>query len=549
MRISNEPRNHNRHINPARQRGGRLVGLFIFLLLILSGCDSPQVTQGEIAVSLSADGEIHQVQIAAGSTAEEAFEIAGVVVNDLDRSEPPLFTILTDGANVRLIRVREEFDVEQVVIPFLQQVLRNESLPEGEELLLQAGVNGLQEVTYRRVYEDGEMVSDGVVKVVIITEATPEIKMVGSQSAFSSVSIPGRLVYLAAGNAWLMEGSTNDRRPIVMTGDLDGHVFSLNPGGDWLLFSRSEADEEVINSLWVVKVDDPDLMIDLGVQNVIHFADWSPTTLLKIAYSTVEPRATAPGWQANNDLITITFSSTGAVNRGQIIVDTNSGGLYGWWGTTYAWAPDGQRLAYARPDEVGVVALREQVLQPVYAITPLQTRSDWAWTPDIAWGPDNNFLYIVDHAPPPALVSPEESPFFDISAIPFIGGPPVRLVSEVGMFAAPSPSPLQVTPTGEQGYQIAFLQALSPTQSETSRYRLMVVDRDGSNPGAIFPPDGAPGLSPQRVVWSPSPLLGREGHTLAVIYQGNLWLVDVLTGQAQQLTGDGLISLVDWVGR
>ena len=56
---------------------------------------------------------------------------------------------------IRLVRVTEEFEIEQVVIPYEQQTLRNQSLPVEKEVLIQKGKEGLQEITYRRVYEDG----------------------------------------------------------------------------------------------------------------------------------------------------------------------------------------------------------------------------------------------------------------------------------------------------------------------------------------------------------------------------------------------------------
>jgi hypothetical protein len=31
-----------------------------------------------------------------------------------------------------------------------------------------------------------------------------------------------------------------------------------------------------------------------------------------------------------------------------------------------------------------------------------------------------------------------------------------------------------------------------------------------------------------------------------VTYQGNLWLIDSITGQSQQVTGDGLIVRMNW---
>jgi hypothetical protein len=116
------------------------------------------------------------------------------------------------------------------------------------------------------------------------------------------------------------------------------------------------------------------------------------------------------------------------------------------------------------------------------------------------------------------------------------------------MFAYPLVSPLQPLPSGEQGYQVAYLQAAFPNQSETSRYRLVVMDRDGSNPKALFPEEGLPGLTPQREwgAWSSAPLPTSSHYAIAVIYQGNLWLVDATTGDAQQITGDNLTSRVAW---
>jgi Tol biopolymer transport system component len=110
------------------------------------------------------------------------------------------------------------------------------------------------------------------------------------------------------------------------------------------------------------------------------------------------------------------------------------------------------------------------------------------------------------------------------------------------MFAFPVPGPLQNL-SYEQGYNVAFLQAVRPLESDRSKYRLMMADRDGSNLRALFPPEGETGLSPQdtgEVKWSP------DGSQIALIYEGNLWIVDVATGQGSQLTGDGQVTAVDW---
>jgi hypothetical protein len=46
--------------------------------------------------------------------------------------------------------------------------------------------------------------------------------------------------------------------------------------------------------------------------------------------------------------------------------------------------------------------------------------------------------------------------------------------------------------------------------------------------------------------WAPGALDGQTGRFIAVIYQGNLWLMDSGSAAAHQVTGDGLINAIDW---
>lgn len=511
------------------------------LFTLLTGCRSPQFN-GEIRVSLTADGATRQVSVKAGSTVLQTLQQAGLAPGELDQAEPPFYTVLADGDSVRLTRVREDFQTEVLTVPYEHQVIRNETLPEGETRLVQAGVNGQTEMTYRLILEDGVETGRTVVKSVALQEASPEIVMIGAQASFTPLAIPGKLAYLAAGNAWLMDGSTVNRRLIVGTGDLDGRVFKLSPNGEYLIFTRKSKKPaaEEINTLWVVRVGNTTPKPQfLNARNVVHYAEWIPGTN-SIAYSTVEPRDAAPGWQANNDLWRV--SITGGSPRKML--DASSGGVYGWWGSSFTYSPDG-RLAYARPDGIGLVDQDGGYLKPLLGITPLNTHSDWAWIPGLAWGADGKTLFMASHASAPAPISDEESPYFDLSALSLENNAVVPLARQTGMFAYPASSPARQHGT-EKEYQMAYLQAIFPDQSGTSRYRLMVMDRDGSNRRSLFPPPDVGGLEPQTPIWAPQPITGQTGDFLAVVYQGNLWLVDSLNGQAYQVTGDSLISRADW---
>lgn len=512
----------------------------IFVFSLLAGCRSPQLTGEDITIRITADGASQNITVPSGSTVTQALQSAGIVIGEQDRIEPPPYTVLNSGDTVDITRVQEVFETEELIIPFERQVVRNESIPEGETRLVQEGVNGRQELTYRRVLEDGQEISKSVVKTVVLQEALPEIVMVGAQTSFAPLPLPGKLAYLAGGNAWIIDTSTANRTALVTTGDLDGRIFRLSPKGNYLIFTRKSTKpaSQEINTLWAVRTDGGK-PFSTGLSNIVHFADWIPGTN-SIAYSTVEPRAQAPGWQANNDLSRYSIT-TGEKRK---ILDASNGGVYGWWGMNFAFSADG-RLAYAQPDGIGLVDIDGKYRKPLLDITPLNTHSDWAWIPPIAWGADGKTLYYTLHAPPPNLVNEEDSPFFNIGATSFENKAFVEIVEQTGMFAYPSVSSLQSS-SRERPYQVAYLQAIFPEQSETSRYRVVVMDRDGSNRRTIFPAQDAPGLEPQTPVWAPAPIEGQTGDFIAIMYQGNLWLVDSGNGEPYQVTGDGLVTRIDW---
>jgi resuscitation-promoting factor RpfB len=480
-----------------------------------------------------------------GSSVAAALSAANLVPGTLDRTEPALTALLTTDSEISLVRVAEAFDVRQETVPFAHQSVRNEALPEGDTRLIQAGVNGLKEITYRRLLEDGKEISTTPVKETVITDPIPEIVMVGVQLPFSPLTLPGHLAYLTAGNGWVIETTTGLRHPVVTTGDLDGHIFRLSPDGQWLLFSRkgSKSDPKAINSLWIAKTVPGNTVqpVDIRVANVVLFAAWDPLNAMTVVYSTVEPRTTPPGWQANNDLQTITFTAGGVIANRKTIVGPNSGGIYGWWGTLYAWSPDGKQIAYARPDQVGLVDLSAGKLVPKMQVTPFQSHSDWAWVPALGWSPDGSTLFSVDHGLSQAGVAPEESPMFHLTALLLKEGRNIGMAAQTGMFASPQPSPALPS---SGAYQIAYLQAIFPDHSDTSRYRLELMDQDGSNHQVLYPTGGSTGISPQDIIWSPKALDSGQ-YALAVIDEGNLWLVET-GGASHQVTGDGLVSRVDW---
>ncbi|MGB9896989.1 G5 domain-containing protein, partial [Thermanaerothrix sp.] len=116
----------------------------------------------------------YQTDVPVGTTVQTVLERLNLSLGVLDRTDPPTFTVLNRDSRITIIRVKEVFETEEVVVPFEQQMVRNESLPEGETRLVQPGENGLQQITYRRLLENGKEVARTVFKVETIREPRPE---------------------------------------------------------------------------------------------------------------------------------------------------------------------------------------------------------------------------------------------------------------------------------------------------------------------------------------------------------------------------------------
>lgn len=513
---------------------------FCLIIILLSGC-TILGKEDQISVTLSEFGNIRTISAMPGITVDQLLDEQGIGLGPLDKISPPLTAFLSGGELIVITRVREEFSIVENVLEFEQQTIKNESLPEGQRVLIQAGVNGRKQSTYRIVYEDEVEISRTVVKEEIVQPPKPEILMIGVQSPFSALEIDGIIAYISSSNAWIMDENTGNRKVVASTGDLDGRIFSLSFDRKWLLFSRSANDPsgEKINSLWIVDItkDDPK-PIDTGVRDVVHYADWVPDRNRTFSYSTVEPRATAPGWQANNDLRIYRFDVDGEKAEDKVLVDSNSGGIYGWWGSTYQWSPDGSKLAYARPDSIGIVDVKTGDLTSLLDFSPYQPKTDWAWVPSIRWSPDGSVLFTTINS---GNESTQAAESYDLSAVLLETSRVIPLVIRCGLFCYPIPSPTDVN----DDYLVGYLSAILPNQSETSRYSLHVMDRDGSNRKKLFPGEGVQGLDPQLINWSP----GEENngtYWVAYISQGNLMLTEFPSGTIKQVTGDGSISKIVW---
>ncbi len=517
----------------ARPLTGCSLVAWLLALALLSAC---QTSPNQVFIEVDGGRQLLTTQVI---TVREALAEAKVELGPLDRVKPDLYAQLEPGLTIVITRVKEEIETKREIIPFERNKVVNEALGRGETRLSQLGVNGEEEVSIRVVYENGVEVNRTEVSRVTVIPPSPEILVVGPQGELPSSPVEGTIAYISNGNAWLMRDSSASRRPLTTEGDLDGRVFTLAPNGRQLLFSRVLTDriDLPLNELWLASTtivgEKP---ITVGLQGVLY-AEWSPViTQPVIAYSTAERTPNPPGWRANNDLWLLTLPKAGQKPRPVEVVPANTQGLYPWWGATFAWSPDGTRLAYARADQIGLIELNptaplSSTVTPVVDFAPLKTFSEWVWVPGLSWSPDGQFLAATVHGPPQAAESPEESQVFDLWLFGLKNGLSAKVAGQVGMWANPAWGPAGV----------AFGRAVNPLQSVNSRYFIDLIDRDGSNKRQLFPFQAELGVQLPELVWSST------GDTLLFNYNGNLYLLNTLGSPPRQLTTDGQASHIRWL--
>jgi len=515
--------------NPGIIRSMKTHILILAAVLFLAACTAPQPTP--IHITLVADGT-HTPLTTEVTTVRDVLQQANVTLAGLDRVRPPESVAISDGMTITVTRIIQRTETQTQTLPFTQQTVRDTTIPVGQSKAIQTGRNGTLVITFRQTFEDGQPTERVEINRQVTEPAVPEILVVGVESALTATPFTGTLAFLSSNNAFVIREATSNRRALTTSGDLDGRVLALSPDGRWLLYSRAltkTVEGGPLNSLWVVDTKLASAAPKPLKAPGVIWSNWSPDGNT-IAYSTATATNGQPNWRAANDLWTVRFQE-GAIGTPQKILEPSTGGAFGWWGANYEWSPNGKFIAIGSTDNVALVDMKTLKRTALISFTAYNTFSNWAWTPQLTWTPDSQYVVAVTHGASPTGESAESSPVFDIVALAADGSFKARLASETGMWAAPH--------VGASG--IVFGRAQAPYASADSRYDLFKIDRDGSNQVRLFPAEDKPGLQGR-----PDLTFSPDGTQLVVVYQRDLYFVNVATGAAQQFTAEGNMSAPRW---
>ena len=523
----------------------------LVLALVLAGCRADR-EDISLDVTIMVDGHEEIYGVARAITIDALLASANIELGPLDRISHPLVSAIADDMRITIRRVREELTCQRQEVAFQRRLVPREGVHPGAQQLGQKGHAGIKEACYQVVFEDDVETERNLVdNPTVVQEPLDEIVYVGPTNELKPLKIAGRLSYINHNNAWTIQGNTTSKRSLTTDHNLDSLVFHQSEDGGRLIFS-SETDraDSFFNELWMLDTGNGAEALRLTPTDVL-FAAWRPRSGNALAYSTGERSEGTSGWKALNNLWLMRIDhETGRTLSIEEVLPESSGGLSGWWGTDFTWSPVGDQLAWVRADGYGLVDFEQKEMTPLGQYAVFHSATAWVWLSPISWSHDSQLIVSIVHGSPLGDEPPETSPLFDVSVTSVDGrfSAPIKLAA--GMWAAPSFSP-NTAPLGAEygdGY-LAWLQAREPYNTMDGEYDLMLADRDGSNQRLLFPPAGRPGirksdfgLSARDFTWSP------DASHIALIYQGDLWLVEVENGAAFQLTFDGGSSNPIWTG-
>lgn len=541
------------HLIPIRKTSFAFAFLCCWLLPAVA-CTTAEPTAEAIVeedtrriISVTADGETRQVMTSA-ATVGDALDEAGISLSPFDEVDPPLGTLLSgeeaDAPAITVVRVTETLEVIPENVPYERRIVRSaEMKPDDPPRILQTGAAGLREISYRLVFRDGLEVERWPTASTIIDAPVDEIVMIGIGEDEPTMRIAGRLAYINGGRAIVLAGSTDSARQLAIEEPLDGRVFQLSPGGNYLLYTVRSDDgtdqAEFRNEMWVIPTAEGGQARSLQIENVL-WAGWDPAGLdpLRIAYTTARSVPLPPGWEANNDLWLMEIAVDDAQSAPVRLVGTTAAAL-GWWGGNYAWSPTGGRLAYAFADQVGILEIPEVTFDDaagfttatepertvVHSFPAYDTGADWAWLPALSWSADGRLLASTENAG-------EDG--FNLLVADAVTAEVTTTFAGVGIWAAAHWSEGE----GEEA-QLAILRADDPAGDEDGDYGLWLAGSDGEGARRVFPPEGESGTfarSSQSVAWGP------DATAIAFIFEDELHILNPTSDELYRAGTDDTAS-------
>lgn len=135
-----------------------------------------------LPVIIRVDGNSHAV-MTTKSIIKDVLEQENIVLGEFDYVEDhDVEDGITEGLNISVVRVTHGKEVKVLPVPFESKVRENRNLDKSVNRVIQKGVEGEREITYKVTYHDGKEVLRQVERDVIIKKPVDKITEIGVSS-------------------------------------------------------------------------------------------------------------------------------------------------------------------------------------------------------------------------------------------------------------------------------------------------------------------------------------------------------------------------------
>jgi uncharacterized protein YabE (DUF348 family) len=152
------------------------------------------IVKRAVPISITVDGK--QLSVNTGeSTVADMLKSEGIILNEKDRINPGLDSIIANDMDVKIVRVEEKTVTVTEKIAYRTLKKKDDNVEKGAAKVLQDGVDGEKEITSKIVLEDGIEVSTTRVGEIIKKSPVDKIIAVGTLAWFVPSRGNSRIYY------------------------------------------------------------------------------------------------------------------------------------------------------------------------------------------------------------------------------------------------------------------------------------------------------------------------------------------------------------------
>jgi len=206
-----------------------LGSLLVYSLQVSRGKQQPVLSREipRVVLTMETYNQVRSFDVPEGLTLREALAQGNIPVSSLDRLSMSLDASIDRETVVRLVEVKEELAVEEETIPFPRQFQVGRDVEFGKATIVQKGVPGIREKTYRVRWEDGKEIQRTLIGERLSRQPLLQIERVGTLILSPEQAIRASAAYPAPTNDDYIEMEATAYTPSVLETDGDPWTTSV----------------------------------------------------------------------------------------------------------------------------------------------------------------------------------------------------------------------------------------------------------------------------------------------------------------------------------